>query len=673
MHNIVAQNTKIDSLPEKSEVKLIGRYHNNTIELRWYPTSAVKWRLGNKYGYVIERMELSDEGAKNGFEKITKNPLKPYTEAEWKSKTDMDNDFIRAAKEAVMSTPKMPKENSFDNMMDYQNEESGIFFTLIMATNLNAKAAEASGLKHIDRDIVNGKQYAYRAYINSGKNEKQVDTTIIFINNTTKEMPSPAPMGLRAEEEEGAIRLFWNYSNNRQNFVGYYIERSTDGGKNYSPLNKRPLIFTVRGPEEVSYTDSVKNYIPYTYRLTGITGFGDNSMPSAPIVAMGIDKTPPSPVLNTRAKGDRSKILISWDLPVKSRDLAGFQVGRSSSTEGPFKYLNTKILSADTRIFPDNKPIPKEPYYIVHAVDTAGNISYTFSVMASVYDTIAPQKPFALKGEIDSAGIVKIQWQLGEENDLNGYHVYTANGKDNVYRQITGYPWKDSSFTDTVNMRSLTKEVYYKITAVDYNNNPSPYSEILVLKRPDIIPPAPPLITKYNVQQKGILLVWINSTSDDIAKHELYRNNEEQTERKLIFSYDGDKYETFTDTTIKDNENYTYSLMAYDKDGNVSTGKTISISTGASSKSSVENLKAEKKENKILLSWEYTSKTPGDKYHFIIFKTTDGKEMKAIKTIAGKNKTFEDNINSSSKLQYAIKVVYDDGTESDLSNSILVN
>lgn len=651
---------------QPGKIKLVARYKSGAVELRWYPTSSAQWRIANKQGYVIERIDLNADGSK--FEKIA--TVKPYTSAEFNSKTDMQDDFIRATKEAIESTPKMPTNaNDFDKMAEYQNDENGIFLTFIMSTNMNVTAAEAAGLHYTDKTITQGKEYAYRIYINA-KDVKEEDMVMMIVSNTKTEKKSFIPEGLRAEENEGAVNLFWNYNVNRRNFTAYFIERSADGGRTYQPLNKTPLIFTVKGADEVSYVDSVKNYTPYTYRVSGLTAFGDKSDVSLAVTAMGRDKTPAAPASEIRADGDRNKIIVAWQLPNPAKDLAGFFVGRSTSMNGPFHILNAKMTTKDTRTFVDEHPLPKEPYYMLYTLDTANNVSSTYSIMASVYDSTAPAQPMALEGAIDSNGVVRLKWKYGSDNDLHGYHVFVANGKDNVYRQLTGYPLNDSVYIDTVNIKTLTKEVYYKITAVDYNNNPSPYSAIATLKRPDIIAPSAPLISSYTIEGNKVSLQWEPSSSDDVVKHELQRTDA-SGKKITLTSFTTATNNKYVDSTVTEGAAYTYELAAIDESG-LRSASTLDIAVAeTSAKAGVERVEAkwDDKDKEVVLNWQYKQK--GD-YSFVVFRGAQDGDMRPLRTLEGSTTTFTDNNVNSGKYQYAIKVLYNNGAESKVSKPVAV-
>ena len=648
-----------DTMAPKENIKVVSRFRNGAVELRWYPTSAASWRKANRFGYSIKRMELSDAGSAAGFKELA--VVKQFTPDEWKQKLNTRDTLVRAAMESMQ--PLTPVKGQ--GFVDAQNEEGSMFFSYIISTSFSADAAKGAGLMYNDNTILSGTKYAYSVSINSTKDKESNDEVLVFVTDTRSEYLAPSPEDVTFEEEESAVKLIWNNTTNKELFTAYFIERSADAGKTFSTLNKVPFISVAENTVEFYYTDSVKNYVPYQYRITGLTPWVDKSNPSVVIKAMGRDRTPASPPMNTRAKGDRSKIIVTWELPVSSSDLQGFKIARSNKIEGPFSSISgDKTVAKTARTFTDERPTPKEPYYVVYAVDTAGNYNSTFSVMASIYDSVAPAQPVGLTGSIDTNGLVKLSWKTGTDNDLVGYHVYVANGKDNVYRQLTGYPVSDSSFTDTVSMRSLTRDVFYKITAIDYNNNASAYSTIANLKRPDVIAPAAPVISNYSVENNKVILTMTGSSSNDVVSYRLIRTGADGRENKLV---EGKEIKSFTDSDVKEGDAYTYTIVATDASNLSTSSKPLQVTVQEQEiKPGISSLTARTndKEQQVLLSWNVLSgQQPSS---LVLFRAADGEELLLYKKLSPDKQSYMDNT-APGKYQYAIKVLYSNGAESELS------
>ena len=84
-----------------------------------------------------------------------------------------------------------------------------------------------------------------------------------------------------------------------------------------------------------------------------------------------------------------------------------------------------------------------------------------------------PAAPVGLKGRIEKTGLVYLSWDANKEDDVKGYKVYFANAADHVFTQITTEPDSLNNFVDSITLKTLTKDIWYKIAAVDYNNNHS--------------------------------------------------------------------------------------------------------------------------------------------------------------------------------------------------------
>jgi len=659
---VVTAQAKRDSLPEDQNLKLMSRIRNGIVELRWYPTNYAAWRKANAFGYTVKRIDLGSPGVSNEARLVAE--VKPFTPEEFRQKLNMNDKMVKGTMDLINNKP------TSKSILERDKLENENFMMFTLATSLSADAAKGAGLFFNDDKIEKGKGYAYTVTINDNKGKIIKADEALIIIETASSYIAPAPQDVTAEQGEGFVKLSWNNTTNRELFSAYNIMRSTDKGKTFTRLNPLPFLSLAENADTLYFTDSVQNYIPYQYQIVGYTPWVDLGSPSQTVYGMGLDRTGAAPPTNVKAKGDRSNILLSWDLPKKSNDLKGFTVGRSKNLEGPFTAINPKLLTISDRSFTDEKPSPKEPFYAVYAVDTANNLSSTFSIMAEVFDSVAPVKPQMLTGIIDTNGVIKLAWKFGSDNDLLGYQIYMANGKNNVYKQITSSPLVDSVIADTVTMRALNKEVYYKITAVDHNNNASEYSEILVIKRPDIIPPSAPVITGYKVENAKVNITWANSSSTDVVKHAIIRINETGDIKQLSEITDTSTQQ-FTDSLAIPGNNYTYEIRAYDDAGHATSSNPLAITvTETSIKNGVERFTAtwDRNDKKAKLQWQFNKK---EEYEIVVFRSVDNGEFKAYKKLHADSKSFEENLNKGI-YKYALKVIYATGSESALSESAAV-
>ena len=661
-----------NQIEQEQKVRVIARYIGGKVELRWFPTSAAMWRLANKNGYILERMEIQENG-REVWQKMTSQSIKPLNTEEWKA-YDMNNNYIKATALAINEPFSPPRKDAkMEEWLDFQNTETGVFAFFIIATNRNADASKGAGLRFEDKTVEAGKSYAYQVRINEDKVLEETDFDLVLVD-TKNEYQKPIPRGLRLEEGEGIVSLYWDAHFNRKNFALFHVERSVDN-KNFERITALPIYLASKEANEHRFVDSIGNSQQYYYRIVGITPFGDEGQPSETVKGMGKDLTPAMGATNIKAIGNRKSIEITWDLEVASDDLKGFYIGRSVDAEGSFNFLNEKILPISTRSFVDNDPQIFEPYYIVYAIDNAGNRSHAFAALASVEDHEAPLAPVGLTGKADTTGIISIQWDRNTEEDFLGYHIYMANGKNDVYRQLTKHPIQFVSFQDTVTMKALNKKIYYKITALDYNNNPSPYSEILIVKRPDIIPPVAPSIYKYEVGDEQVFLAWHNSSSDDVKQHTLLRQKEgEETAPVELLNFRKGEQQNYTDTAVEMGISYTYTLSAEDETGNVTMSSPLTLSVyDHGRRPEVQNLKVQLDEaNKMAhLTWTYGE--PSGQFRFVVFKGLENQPLSSYRSISSENTEYQDFIKKEGVYQYAVKVIYSDGGESKLSIPVQLN
>jgi fibronectin type 3 domain-containing protein len=268
-------------------------------------------------------------------------------------------------------------------------------------------------------------------------------------------------------------------------------------------------------------------------------------------------------------------------------------------------------------------------------------------------------------------GAVRLSWNAGKENDIEGYRIYRANAKDQTFNPISS-TIPDTLFQDTITLKTLTKHIYYKIVAVDRNKNNSSYSDILELKRPDIIPPVAPLFDKFVSGDKSMEIHWIRSSSDDVIKQILYRRTKEQ-DWKIVAQL-AQNIMSYRDTLVERNNWYEYSLEAVD-DAGLHSDKSFPLNVkvyDSGKRPAVNNFNVVKSPDgkSLQLSWIYSEK--GD-FWFIIYRSVNGSEMMTYKNLKADQHSFADGNLTKGSYQYHIKVVYKDGGESETINSLPVN
>lgn len=665
----------VNELSDSNTVRIAlkARYADKGVLLRWAPSRAGGWVLLNKVGYILQRRELNDSTASE-WTTLSPTPIKPQPLEAWsKFAKDTANAYPLIAAQALYG-------KNFGNqpavkMADKADELTNRYSFALLAADLSFETATYSGVGYLDETVQAGKLYGYRIFAAAAlKDYFPADTGMVALQTTVKEKP-PIPVISELEEGEQKVTVFWNKAMHQPYYTAYYVERSEDG-RSFKALHGKPYLqFDNPALEEsapvFSYYDSVQvNYKPYWYRIVGIDAFGQLSDPGEAVRGMGVDRTPPPAPkkLTSKILADGS-VELTWQAD-DNPDLDGFLVGRSeeSSLSG-YEKLTATPLAKGIRRYVDKAPKTDAPnYYVVAAVDTAKNASISMTAHVAFIDSVAPAPPTALKAKIDTLGILRLSWQASPERDVKGYIVSYANDSTHFFTSAVKAAIPDTVFVDTLSLATLSENIYYRVRAVDHNNNTSGESAILTVKKPDIIPPVAPQFVTYDVAQGKVTLHWLRSTSDDVVRHELYRKKAEQATWELAATVTKvDSFNVFIDTSFSPNTRYVYMLKALDDDGLYSPEsallpiRTLANLVGKA----VEAFEASAGAKGVQVSWKLPA---GDIDRCVIYRSVNGGAFETIQVIKAPGTTYTDvNTKSATTYEYTCKLFYKDGKASPFS------
>jgi len=678
--------TPADSIPKQKNLIVIGKNYGDSVVIRWAPAKATLWYFANKSGYTIVRYEVENKKLLRESKKtLSPDPIKPWTLNEWKKRALPSDSLAASSAELLYGQSKVTTNKSKTNGVNLQGALNSNYelenkhgMALFLADQ-SAFLATGLGLRYTDKDIVKGKTYVYIIYARTDPKIVRSDSNAVMIN-TSEIMPSPEMPKITVEELDRTVKFKWNRQIASANFTGYFYERSEDKGKTYKRRNRQPYTqFTSEnkpaGNSTIELNDSLPvNYKPYYYRIIGITAFGDYGKPTAPLPVMGRDRTPPSPPGMISAVNLRNtRVKISWTKKLHEPDFMGYLIGRGENATGPYMPLVLNPLPVSATEFIDSTAaLHGSNYYVVSAIDTAGNAGTSIPAYVVMVDSIPPAKPIGLAGLVDTSGIVHLHWRRGKEPDLMGYLVYSANSADHIFTPVTKDFLIDSTFADSITLATLTKHIYYKVVAFDKNRNPSSYSDVLELKRPDKVPPVTPVFNNFRLTDSTVVLSWVLSSSDDVASQILYRR--EKGKDWVPYAKLTVKINSYIDTDVKKHAWYEYSIEAID-DAGLHSQKSFPVNVriyDSGKRPPVQNFNVVKSPDgkSLQLSWQYSEK--GD-FWFIIYRSVNGIDMMTYKNLKADQHTFTDNNLTKGSYQYSVKAVYKDGGESQIVNSVPVN
>ncbi len=667
-----------------TSIRMGGRYVDGSgIELRYFPQKRVVMNTGFNEGFIIERAD----GGSDDFAEIAR--VQPFTESQWEAVMEetsgesldlleLAHGYLNIARTEAGGT--FDFESGISDMRTQRADEDFEHAVFLLTSAREAAVAEALGMSFTDSDVKQGESYTYR---------------VMTVADPPVYNLVPDPFTITAEpdletydnevffyEGDTWINFFWVED---ERLSLYTVERRDPGSDTFHSLTDAPQI-QLRGAgfdefEHGSYRDEeLENYQVYTYRFYGQNLFGDRIL-FAEVEAMPRDRTPPEqPRILTLEHHKPREVLLEWEMnDPPAPDLMGFVVGRSNEVEGEYSIIHPELLPETTRTLTDTTFVEGKPnYYVVQAVDTAFNVSSSLPAAVALTDTIPPAQPVFLSGNVDSSGVVTLEVEKNEEPDLMGYRLFRSNDPDHEYSVIfEGFVDDDSLrheiptvFHDTITLNSLTPEVYYQVQALDFNFNESERSEVMVIARPDTIPPTTPVFRGVTTGPDTVTLRFALSESRDTSVQKIYRRQSRDTPWLVLDTLETlDR--TYADTLVSRGSTYYYSLRARDHSGNWSDyAHPVSARPyDSGQRPPVENLNATlMEEGEVLrINWDYNYDE--QEYFFVIYRQDN--EGRYIEYRRTDYMWFEKPFEGEQHPGYAVRAFTLDGGRSELQQVTL--
>ncbi len=663
-------------------IRVMATAQNNEVLLRWAVDQPIAWKRANDYGFRIERFTVARKGVVlNQPEKkeITSIPLKMKPLDAWKSIVEKD-DYAAILAQALYGESfevEGTEEGSLLQIVNKANELEQRFSFALFAADMNFGAALLAGWGYIDKTTKPDEKYLYRISAEVPKDLVDIQTGSVVIE-PSKVQSLPSPIDLLAVGQDKTIMLSWEYQMFKGIFTSYYVERSKDG-VSFSRLGDTPLVNMNDKPglpsQSMVYIDTIPNNTkPYYYRVKGISPFGITSPPSKIVKAQGVPALEHTPRLLQKGAIRENEVTLQWEFPKEAEyQVKGFELNWATNPKGPYRVIQSQIDKTQREF--TYTELQASNYFTITANALNNTKKTSLPVFVQTIDSIPPQVPTELNGTIDSTGVVNFSWKANAEKDLLGYRVFRGNRQGEELVQLTIDPISTSNYVDTVKVASLNSKVYYSVVAVDNRYNMSDYSEILELKKPDKVPPTSPIFSDYKIENGGVNLSWINSSSSDVKKHVLYRKSIAENEETWEAIFETDTVQSYKDTEVKGSQKYRYAIFAEDQSGltsEPSTPVTLTVVDFLPIEV-IQNLNAipNSLEGKISLSWKIKD---GSKVNeVVVYKSKAGGKPKLFIQLPVNKTTIEDTeVYPNTKYMYYVKPIMGNGNFSK-PKSIEVN
>ncbi|SMO52637.1 fibronectin type III domain-containing protein [Solitalea koreensis] len=667
----------------KKQIALLARALPDSIILRWAPSSYEVWQQANKYGYSIYRYTLIKNNQMQSMPApvVLGSAFKPLPLPAWEPNLKANNKYAAIMAQAIYGESfELTGGNSNNPMVQLANvakEQENRFSFAMFCADQSPLAAQMAALRWVDRAIKRDEKYVYKVFVKTPEGSAKIDTGFVFIG-TEDYTPLPKPIDLRAEFGNRSVLLSWNKFLYEDVYTSYVVERS-ENGTDFIAITPDPLINTSTGDlphGQLMYkADSLSaNYKKYYYRVRGISPFGELGPPSSAIEGEGRVPLSDSPAIE-KAEEVNGKAYLEWHFPdTLAKTVSNFEIWRSVKIGGVYQQVAAQLPQTQ-RNYTDEHPL-SVAYYKVVAISRFKERAESFPFMVQLVDSIPPDAPKGLIGKIDTAGIVTLRWAVNAEPDLLGYRVFQGNDIDQEFSQLTKSAILKNQFKDTLDLQTLTKKIYYRVTAIDKRYNSSVFSEILELKRPDKTPPVPPSLKQLKADEKAVYLSWNPSSSADVAKHIVYRKGKNSPQwEKLAVLPKGKNDSSYADNSAEAGMAYLYKLAAVDEGGleSVENPEFESAKITSAIKPTIDRIYgvADRNAKKIVLRWNYKEKGIE---RYIIFREAEGDKMRIYTTVDASINEYEDkNLTINTAYKYALQALFADGRKSEIGKSFSIS
>ena len=623
--------------------------HGDSLYMRWEPRSFDEWKSSLTNGYNIE-ISIVENGT---VSPISSDQLYASKKDDFeKAAVQVDtflHQFYTGAKDLIYMEENMQKElanmlEEEDGKTQEENVGEAQLAFLQYAITYDFQLMKMAGLAHAIK-LKNNSIYQIKIWTDGFP-------PFIFDSSEKNKNDFSLPE-LSGNFKNKQVELKWQTVESEKYLFGYFLEKSTDG-KNFELVQRTPFInaldqFTPDNPQGIKTPIELKeNYKKYWFRLRGMNYMGFKTLPGKAINGHGYVAVKMPPIITFADQTMDNQAHITWKTsPAEEHLITSFEIHRADSLKGEYLPILTDI---STNIHEVKIPMDSTSnHYKVGLVPKDGEPIFSFPVFIMGQDTTPPLTPSGFTGTIDSTGAITLQWDKNTERDLWGYRIYKTEFINDEFSLRNNTPIKHNVWTDEANLTSHADEVHFMIAAADRRNNQSPFSEILTLVKPDIVPPIPPAFreVKYMEDLGSIKVEWDNSGSKDVVAHHLFRKNitEEEEQWTLLKTFEKPHGGLFYDSDIQNNHRYAYVVSAMDDAGLDSEGAKpflVEVKNFRPAKI-IESVEATvDKENKsAIINWAFTENTDREIEEVIVYKGKSEKDLAMFKIVEPYPASFE--------------------------------
>ncbi len=171
------------------KVGLIGKGYEDSVVIRWAPTNPEGWILGNEAGYHLTRIDISSPGQPVTTD-LGPQFIQPMPEKQIMAGLDTTSEktkYLTVAAKMLYGKQFSTLRRAPRSFMDQAKGQHGAlvlrYATALMAADYYPPAADALGLRWVDRKVKPGGKYVYVLSSPISDKNYKMDSSSVFVNN----------------------------------------------------------------------------------------------------------------------------------------------------------------------------------------------------------------------------------------------------------------------------------------------------------------------------------------------------------------------------------------------------------------------------------------------------------------------------------------------------------
>lgn len=605
-----------------------ARTLENKVWIRWHCSDQAATKEAIKSGFIIKRTTIKHgDSILNNDETfiLSKDVVKTATDSNWQEAVRMRPDW-----EITYQWLKPADSLDYDLGAQIKQRRTSQLNFLLASIQMyqNFQAAQYAGLGFEDNKADPDKVYLYSVYQN-GINPVLLGSAT---NLQLTERPEPPVLN----EINPFINLFCNTELNR--FTGYLIERRTSISDSFTRITQVPLLsVSQHGIQGIFFTDSIISPGEIQYRMIGIDEFGLLSRPSD-ILTVKIPVIFPPIRINGTPDDETGKLLLKTDFPDSLLIHSPvFRIYTADSLFGDYVLLKDSIFNpSDLLVRFQNSCYARVDIVTTEGQQVAGTPHYIH-----VSDSTAPEIPLIISGNINKNGLLTITWKRNNYREKVYFNVYHSNNRKHEFGLLNSVYINDTLFSDSINLNFMRDSLFVAISALDAFYNESKKA-VIAIPVPDIIPPATPVFTDFQISDSAIKIHW-ECASSDVTKYYIKRKTINNDSTLFILDANSCKHGLlFDDSTFISGMTYQYSISCSDEaDNNSPFSSPLSISAPDKWRN-IKNINPQlieyKEKNQILLLWDWDENIHIS--HFRILRKTEAKAPVTVEVVSPESRQY---------------------------------